>query len=555
MLTLFKNGASIFRKQQQDILSAAFVIAFSVAISRILGLVRYRLLASEFGDNIHLLDSFIAASALPDAIFEVLIFGTIALAFIPVFSQYLSHDKLEKAWNLSSTMITLGIAVFTVFMVLVMVAAGTIAPIIAPGVVAKDPTTQATIANLLRIMIFAQFFFVISIFITGILQSFQRFLIPAMASVFYNVGIIVSIIFLSSSIGIYAPAFGMILGALLHLVIQLPLALSLGFKFKPSFDLKNKDFRETFKLMWPRSISLALLRASDIINIALASIAAVGSIVAFNFAQVLQLVPIAMFAGSLAQASLPSLSIEFNARRYEQFKKIFVESLHQILFLILPAATILAILRIPAVRLVFGAREFPWDITVLTGRTLIAFSVGIAAQAVSLLLLRGFHAVRDSLTPVKVNVTTATINIILSVTFIFILKLSIVYLALAYSIANITGALLLLYLLDTKVHFDKKELLAPIVKMVAISLLTAVALYIPMKLLDQLVFDTTRTIGLILLTGTATIVGLSVYTALSWLLKVKEVQIFYNLGKRVIAFPTKLTRPAATSIEAQEPNP
>ena len=225
------------------------------------------------------------------------------------------------------------------------------------------------------------------------------------------------------------------------------------------------------------------------------------------------------------------------------------------MFLILPAATILAILRIPAVRLVFGAREFPWDITVLTGRTLIAFSVGIAAQAVSLLLLRGFHAVRDSLTPVKVNVTTATINIILSITFIFILKLSIVYLALAYSIANITGALLLLYLLDTKVHFDKKELLAPIVKMVAISLLTAVALYIPMKLLDQLVFDTTRTIGLILLTGTATIVGLSVYTALSWLLKVKEVQIFYNLGKRVIAFPTKLTRPAATSIEAQEPNP
>src|SRR3972149_10321034 len=124
-------------------------------------------------------------------------------------------------------------------------------------------------------MIFAQFFFVISIFITGILQSFQRFLIPALASVFYNVGIIVSIIFLSSSIGIYAPAFGMVLGALLHLVIQLPLSLSLGFKFKPIFDLRNKDVRETFILMWPRSISLAIIRASDIINIALASIASV----------------------------------------------------------------------------------------------------------------------------------------------------------------------------------------------------------------------------------------------------------------------------------------
>lgn len=552
MLTFFKNGASIFKKQQQDILSAAFVIAFSVALSRILGLVRYRLLASEFGDNIHLLDSYIAASALPDAIFEVLIFGTIALAFIPVFSQYLSREKLEQAWNLSSTMISLGIATFAIFMVLVLIFASSIAPIIAPGVVQKDPTTQATIANLLRIMIFAQFFFVISIFITGILQSFQRFLIPAMASVFYNIGIIISIIFLSDAIGIYAPAFGMILGALLHLVVQLPLALSLGFKFKPSLDFKNKDVAETFKLMWPRSISLALLRISDIINIALASIAAVGSIVAFNFAQVLQLVPIAMFAGSLAQAALPSLSIEFNQKRYEQFKKLFTESLHQILFLILPAAAILAILRIPAVRLVFGAREFPWELTVLTGKVLIAFSVGIVAQAVSLLLLRGFHAIRDSFTPVKVNIATALINISLAITFVYILKFSIVFLAIAYSTANITGALLLLYLLDKKVHFDKRELLIPPLKMSAISVATAISLYIPMKLLDQLVFDTTRTIGLIFLTGIATLVGLSVYIALSWLFHVREVQIFYNLGKKVIAFPTRLARPAPTSIEAQE---
>ena len=555
MFNFFKNGANIFKKQQADILSAAFVIAFSVALSRVLGLVRYRLLASEFGDQIHLLDSFIAASVLPDAIFEVLIFGTIALAFIPVFSQYLSRDKLEKAWELSSTMISLGIMVFAVFMVAIIIFADLIAPVIAPGVVSADPTTKSTIAKLLRIMIFAQFFFVISIFVTGILQSFQRFLIPALASVFYNVGIIVSIIFLSSSIGIYAPAFGMVLGALLHLVIQLPLALSLGFKFKPIFDLRNKDVRETFILMWPRSISLAIIRASDIINIALASIAAVGSIVAFNFAQVLQLVPIAMFAGSLAQAALPSLSIEFNQKRYDQFKKIFVASLHQILFLILPAAAILAILRIPAVRLVFGAREFPWDITVLTGRTLIAFSVGIAAQAVSLLLLRGFHAVRDSFTPVKVNVFAAVLNITLSVTFIYILKLSVVYLAVAYSTANITNACLLLYLLDKKVNFDKKELLLPIVRMAAISALTAIALYIPMKLLDQLVFDTTRTVGLILLTSIAGIVGLSVYIALSWILKVKEVGIFYSLAKRVISFPTRLASPAPTSIEAQEPNP
>ena len=555
MLSLFKNGAGLFKKKQEDILSAAFVIAFSVLLSKVLGLIRLRLLASYFGGDIKLLDSFIAASVLPDAIFEVLIFGTIALAFIPVFSQYLSQDKLQKAWNLTSKMISLGLLIFVVFTIIVFIFANKIAPIIAPGVVSDFPTAQTLISRLLRIMIFAQLFFVVSIFITGILQSFQRFLIPAIASVFYNIGIIMSIIFLAPVLGIYAPAVGMIIGALLHLVIQLPLALSLGFRFKPDIDFKSRDVREMFSLMWPRTISLAVLRISDIINIALASLAAAGTIVAFNFAQVLQFVPVSLFAGSLAQAALPSLSIEFNAKRYDQFKKIFTESFHQILFLVMPAAAILAILRIPVVRLVFGAREFPWEITVLTGRTLIAFSVGIAAQAVSLLLLRGFHSIRDSFTPVKVNVTTVLLNITLSLIFIKVLHLSVIYLAIAYSIGNLLNASIMLFLLNRKVIFNKKELLLPVMKMLFISMLTAISLYVPMKLLDQLVFDTTKTIGLILLTGTATIVGLAVYIFLSWVLKVKEVVIFYNLGKRVMSLPTKLTNPAPTSIEAQEPNP
>lgn len=555
MLAFLKNGANIFKRRQEDILSAAFIIAFSVAVSRILGLVRYRLLASYFGDDIKLLDSFIAAAILPDAIFEVLIFGTIALAFIPVFSQYLSRDKLQKAWEFSSKMITFGLLIFVVFTIIIFTFADFIAPIIAPGVVAKDPTASVLIARLLRIMLFAQLFFVVSLFLTGILQSFQRFLIPALASVFYNLGIIISIIFLVPVLGIYAPAVGMILGALLHLVIQLPLALSLGFKFRLSLDFKNRDVAQTLSLMWPRSLSLALLRISDVINIALASIATVGSIVAFNFAQVLQLVPISLLAGSIAQAALPPLSQKFNAKRSDQFKKLFMQSFHQILFLVLPAAAILAILRIPVVRLVFGAREFPWEITVLTGRTLIAFSIGIAAQAIALLLTRSFYAVRDSVTPVKTTVFAVGLNITLSLIFILALKLSIVWLAFAYSIANITNAILLFYFLDRRIGFDKKELLWPAAKMLFISLVTAIALYIPMKLLDQLVFDTTRTVGLILLTGIASLVGLSVYILLSWFLKMPEVAIFYGLAKRVIFLPSKLARPTPTSIDAQQPNP
>src|SRR3989338_4581679 len=139
MLNFFKNGASIFREKQANILSAAAVIAISVAISRVLGLIRYRLLASNFGDDIKLLDSFIAASVLPDAIFEVLIFGAIALAFIPVFSDHIAKDKLEKAWELTSSIISLSLVIFAVFSLLVIVFANQIAPLIAPGLVAKEP--------------------------------------------------------------------------------------------------------------------------------------------------------------------------------------------------------------------------------------------------------------------------------------------------------------------------------------------------------------------------------------------------------------------------------
>src|SRR3989344_914308 len=165
MLSFIKNGANIFRNKQEDILSAAFVIAFSVALSRVLGLVGYRLLASYFGDNIKLLDSFIAASILPDAIFEVLIFGTIALAFIPIFSQYLSKDKLENAWKLSSTMISVALLIFAVLTILIMIFASPIAQLVAPGLIDKEPGTQLLIARLMRIMLVAQLFFVVSIFL------------------------------------------------------------------------------------------------------------------------------------------------------------------------------------------------------------------------------------------------------------------------------------------------------------------------------------------------------------------------------------------------------
>ncbi len=552
MWYFLKNGAkTFFNKTQEDILSAAFVIGASVVAAKLLSLVRYRLLAAYFGNQLPLLDGYFAATTLMDSVFDTFIFGSIALAFIPVFSKYLEKEKVKQAWALASTMITLGFLFFLFFAIIFFFFSNEVASLLAPGLVQKFPLTQAKIARLLQIMVLSQSLMVISIFISGVLNSFKRFIIPALASVFYNVGIIISIIFLSPVFGIYSAAIGMIFGAALHFLIQIPLILSLDFKFRFNLDFKNPDVKEVITLMWPRSITIGLSRASSVINVVLASISSVGSIVALNFAQVLQIAPTSLFAASLAQAAFVFLSIDANTNKSEKFKKLFIESFHQILFLVLPTAAILAVLRVPVVRLIFGAKDLPWETTVLAARTLLAFSIGIAAASLNLLLIRAFHALRDSYTPVKITVFTTALNIVMAVVFVFVLKLSIIYLALASALDSILAAVLMLYFLNKKVGgFDKKKLFLPIVKITLISLATAFALYVPMKLLDQLVFDTTRVVGLIILTVIASSVGLGVYIFLSWVFGVEQLVIFTKFAKRVATFPSRIKPPSPESISA-----
>jgi putative peptidoglycan lipid II flippase len=207
--------------------------------------------------------------------------------------------------------------------------------------------------------------------------------------------------------------------------------------------------------------------------------------------------------------------------------------MHQILFLTLPAAAILIVLRIPVVRLTFGAEQFSWDDTVLTGRTVACFAIGLAAQSVTLLLVRSFYAMKNTKIPVVVSLITVAINILLSALFVLTWHLQVWSIGLAYSISAIVSAVLLIYFLNRKINgFNNTNLTIPIFKMLVAASASAFALYIPMKALDQLVFDTTRTINLIFLTGIASAVGLGIYLILVWLLDVKELTTFIQLAKK-----------------------
>src|SRR3989344_1615979 len=496
---MVKSLLSLLAARQNSILSGATVLMIAVFASRFLGLIRDRLLVQNF--ETPEADIFFAAFGLPDLLFQILIFGTLSVAFIPVFTEELHRKGENEAFKFASSILNLSLLVFGAVVLISIIFVGPLNSIIVPGFTGeqKNLTDQIT-----QIILIAQLILVVGTFFFGIAHTYQRFIIPALAPIFYNFGIIIGILFLTKIFGITGLGLGVILGAILHGLVQIPLVRSLGFKYKFTFDFFNSGVKEVFKLMSVRNIGLIAEQANETVGVALASLVSYSSVTLLTFSNHLFAVPIGLFGATIAQAALPVLSQEYAKNETESFKRTLLTTMHQILFLTLPSAAILIVLRIPVVRLVFGADLFSWDDTVLTGRTVAYFAIGLAAQSVVLLLVRGFYAMKDTKTPVLVSLSSIGLNIILSLVFILVLKLGVWSLGLAYSVSLIFCTMTLVYFLSRKIQgFNNSDLIVPAVKMLVAASAAAFALYIPMKALDQLIFDTTRTVNLIMLTGIA----------------------------------------------------
>lgn len=526
---MVKSFLSLLSTRQTNILTGATILMIAVFASRFLGLIRTRLLFNNFDTATSSI--FFAAFQLPDLLFQLLIFGALSVAFVPVFTEYMNRKGENEAFNFASNILNLSLLVFGLVCIISAIFVSPLNDILVPGFEGKQK--QLT-DNLTRIILLGQLLLVIGSLFIGIAQSFQRFLLPALAPLFYNLGIIFGIIFLSPKFGITGPAIGVVIGAFLHVAIQIPFLKSMGFRYTFSFDFLNKGVRDVFRLMSVRTLGLALEQVMEKVGFALATLISASSGALLISAQMLYFAPVGLFGATIAQAALPVLSREWVKGEKDLFKTTLLTTMHQILFLTLPAAAILIVLRIPVVRLMYGATHFNWEDTVLTGRTVAFLSTALAAQSVILLFIRGFYASKDTKTPLLVSIVTVVLNVALSWWFVSTLKLDVWSLGLAYSIATNTSIIVLLYFLNKKVGgFNGRQLFSPALKMLLSAAIAAAALYIPMKALDQLVFDTTRTINLIFLTGIASILGLSIYILLVWFMQVKELYTFVNLLKKI----------------------
>ena len=526
---MVKSLLSLLALRQSSILSGATILMVAVFASRFLGLIRDRLLVQNFDTSQAAI--FFAAFRLPDLLFQILIFGSLSVAFIPVFTEIMHKEGENEAFKFASSILNLSLLIFGIVVLAAIIFVGPLNSLFVPGF---SGTQKALTDQTTRIILVAQLILVVGTFFFGIAHTYQRFIIPALAPIFYNLGIIAGILFIAPTYGITGLGLGVILGAILHGLVQIPLVRSLGFKYKFTFDFFNSGVKEVFKLMSVRNIGLIAEQANETVGVALASLVSYSSVTLLTFSNHLFAVPIGLFGATIAQAALPVLSKEYAKNETESFKRTLLTTMHQILFLTLPSAAILIVLRIPVVRLVFGADLFSWDDTVLTGRTVAYFAIGLAAQSVVLLLVRGFYAMKDTKTPVLVSLSSIGLNIILSLVFILVLKLGVWSLGLAYSVSIIFGTMTLVYFLSRKIQgFNNSDLIVPAVKMLVAASAAAFALYIPMKALDQLIFDTTRTVNLIMLTGIAASFGLAVYILLVWLLDVRELNTFTELIKKI----------------------
>jgi putative peptidoglycan lipid II flippase len=411
-------------------------------------------------------------------------------------------------------------------------------------------------SQLTRIILVAQFFFAVSNFLSGTIQAQQRFLIPALSPSAYNLGIILGVLILSPWIGIYGAAVGVVFGALLHLLLQLPLAIKLGYRYTAVIDWHHKGVKEMIKLTPPRIFALGVDQIELLISVFFATALPTGSLTVINLAQQMMTAPTRIFSVPLGQASLPFLSKQVSDGDEKLFSKTLHESLQHIFFLAFPAGMLLLILRIPLVRIAYGASDFPWAATLLTGKAVAILSIALFAQGGSHLLVRANYALHNTMTPLIVSIISVTINLLLSYLGVFVWQTGVLGLALAVTIAEIVHFMILFTILLYKLEdWNFKQVMLPTLKIVIASSVMGIALWIPMRLLDTYVFDTTRVIPLLFLTGTASIIGGGMYLFLAKILHIHEYQaymsIIYKIGnwKQVLRQSEEVLEPASSSSE------
>ncbi|SEM37854.1 putative peptidoglycan lipid II flippase [Syntrophus gentianae] len=465
------------RGENENVARAAGIVGMATMLSRIFGFIRDMVVAAFFGAGIAT-DAFFVAFRIPNLLRRLLGEGSLTVAFIPVFTEYLKTKSRESALELASIALTF----LSILLVVVSLAGVLLSPLIvslmAPGFI-KNPAQFDLAVFLTRLMFPYIFFISLVALCMGILNSLRHFAAPALSPVILNISMILSTLLLHRCFQqpITALAIGVMLGGVLQLAMQWPFLIKMGARLKPNFSFRHPGMKRIGRLLIPTLVGSGIYQINIFIGTILASILPKGSVSFLYYADRVVELPLGVFAIAVGTASLPSLSAQVAKGLFDDFKQTISFSLRLILFITVPATVALIALREPIVSVLFQRGAFDAYSTRMTAQALLYYTLGLWAFSVIRVIDSAFFSLQDRRSPLKAAFVSLLVNVGLSILLMFPLKHG--GLALATSAASAVNVLMLSFILRKKVgSYLNQRFYASLVKTFLASALMAVSIYL-----------------------------------------------------------------------------
>ena len=515
-----------------QVIQAAGIVGAAMFVSRLLGLVKTMVITAYLGLGLEA-RAFTAANVFPEAIAFIIAGGAVGSAFIPTFAAYFTRDDEAGGWRLFSAVVNLITLTVTLLSLIAIIFTPQLVATFLPKLIREEPALLPLTVQLMRIMLLSSIVFGASGVIMGALQARQHFLLPALAPIVYNLGIIAGAVIGARTAWGTATgmAVGAVVGAVGHLVVQLPGLRLKRARYTAVFTLRDPGVQQVLKLMSPRVLGLSFSQINRFIILFLSGLITKESVPAANYAMTIMLMPQGMLGQAMGIASFPTMATLVAQEAWDKLRHILADALRVLLFLSLPAAVLLMLLGRPLITVLFQRGAFNAQDADLVAWALLFYALGLVALSTLEVIARAFYALGDTLTPVLAGGVQIAVMAGLSPWLINHVFPALAWhplggLALGFSLSNFVEVGILLWLLRRKMGgMNGRFLLDGLWRMLIASLLMAGVIWLVLTWFEQS--------GALWQAVCGSLAGGIVYLLASAGLRITEIGQFWGYGRRL----------------------
>jgi len=537
-------------QRTRDIARSTLIVMIAFGVAKVISLAQTVIIAAEVGAGSEW-DTFVTANRIPELIFTLIAGGALAHAFIPIFGGYLARDDRDGAWAIASHVInTIFTATFIASIIAFLFAPTIVADIVAPGFDASERTQSVEI---MRILLLTTLIFSVSGIVMGILQSHNHFLLPAIAPIMFDLGILFGVIFLLGPFGVHGIAIGAVIGSALHLGVQIPGLIRYRARWKAELGWRNPVLWRVIRLMLPRVAGLGVFSFNFIVMNNIASRLGTGSVAALDWGWRLMQIPQTLIGTAMGVVIFPTLAALSEVNDDDGKRDAMAGALRFILVTSIPSAIGLIFIGRPVISLLERG-AFDATASALVYSTLQFFALGLIVHSALEIIARSFYADKDTLTPLWAALGGAGINLVLALTltgvervelltisnfgveqfgFVPVERGQVGMLALANSLGVMFEVGFLLVVLRRRWDGIREDVLATTVaKTTVASLGMAVAIVLTNTALSLIGLTDGGLITTVLQVIIETGVGGVTFLVIAWLLRMEELTLLINMIRR-----------------------